>query len=48
MAKKMAQVTRRPQAETDILEIWTYIAEGSIADKWQRRPTHLRAQGRLT
>ena len=32
----MIQVTRRPQAEADILEIWAYIAEGSIveADNW--------------
>ena len=32
----MTQVTRRPQAEADILEIWAYIAEGSTAeaDNW--------------
>ena len=32
----MARVTRRPQAEADILEIWTYIAEDSFveADRW--------------
>ena len=32
----MALVKRRPQAETDILEIWAYIAEGSLveADNW--------------
>lgn len=32
----MARVTRRPQAEADILEIWAYIAEDSIveADRW--------------
>ncbi len=32
----MAGVTRRPQAEADILEIWAYIAEDSIveADRW--------------
>jgi toxin ParE1/3/4 len=35
----MARVTRRPLAETDILEIWDYIAEGSIveADRWVDR-----------
>ena len=32
----MIQVTRRPQAEADILEIWAYISEGSPAeaDNW--------------
>lgn len=32
----MARVTRRPQAETDILEIWGYIAADSVAqaDRW--------------
>jgi len=32
----MARVTRRPQAEADILEIWDYIAEDSLvdADRW--------------
>lgn len=32
----MAHVTRRPQAEADILEIWEYIAEDSVieADRW--------------
>lgn len=32
----MAIVTRRPQAELDILEIWAYIAADSVteADKW--------------
>ena len=32
----MALVTRRPQAEVDILEIWDYIADDSIvqADRW--------------
>lgn len=32
----MARVTRRPQAETDILDIWAYIAADSIAeaDRW--------------
>ena len=35
----MARVTRRPLAEADILEIWDYIAEGSIveADRWVDR-----------
>ena len=35
----MARVTRRPQAEADILEIWTYIAEDSVAqaDRWVDR-----------
>jgi toxin ParE1/3/4 len=35
----MARVTRRPQAEADILEIWDYIAEDSIveADRWVER-----------
>ena len=32
----MARVTRRPQAEADILEIWDYIVDDSIldADRW--------------
>ena len=32
----MAHVSRRPQAEVDILEIWEYIAADSIsaADQW--------------
>jgi toxin ParE1/3/4 len=32
----MSRVTRRPQAEADILEIWGYIAEDSMdeADRW--------------
>ena len=32
----MSLVTRRPHAETDILEIWGYIAEDSVvaADRW--------------
>jgi len=32
----MALVTRRPLAEADILEIWDYIAEDSLAeaDRW--------------
>ena len=32
----MSQVTRRPLAETDILEIWDYIADDSLAaaDRW--------------
>ena|SRR6266568_1095343 len=35
----MAGVTRRPQAEADILEIWDYIAEDSLveADRWVDR-----------
>ncbi|OFZ97314.1 MAG: plasmid stabilization protein [Betaproteobacteria bacterium RIFCSPLOWO2_02_FULL_62_17] len=35
----MPQVTRRPLAETDILEIWDYIAEESVAaaDRWVDR-----------
>ena len=35
----MARVTRRPQAEVDILEIWGYIAEDSFidADRWVDR-----------
>jgi toxin ParE1/3/4 len=33
------QVTRRPLAETDILEIWNYIADDSVAaaDRWVDR-----------
>lgn len=32
----MARVTRRPLAETDILDIWDFIAEDSVdeADRW--------------
>ena len=32
----MSLVTRRPQAEADIMEIWEYIAEDSVveADRW--------------
>jgi len=35
----MARVTRRPQAEIDVLEIWAYIAEDSVAeaDRWVDR-----------
>lgn len=35
----MARVTRRPQAEADVLEIWDYIAEDSVidADRWVHR-----------
>ncbi|MFT3819672.1 MAG: type II toxin-antitoxin system RelE/ParE family toxin [Rubrivivax sp.] len=35
----MARVTRRPQAEIDILEIWEYIAADSVfqADRWVDR-----------
>ena len=35
----MSRVTRRPQAEADILEIWGYIAEDSVveADRWMDR-----------
>lgn len=35
----MARVTRRPLAEADILEIWDYIAEDSLAeaDRWMDR-----------
>ena len=35
----MARVTRRPLAEADILDIWGYIAEESIAeaDRWVDR-----------
>ena len=35
----MARVTRRPQAEIDILEIWEFIAEDSVvqADRWLDR-----------
>ncbi|HEY4080525.1 MAG TPA: type II toxin-antitoxin system RelE/ParE family toxin [Burkholderiaceae bacterium] len=35
----MAHVSRRPQAEADILEIWDYIAEDSFdeADRWLDR-----------
>lgn len=32
----MARVTRRPEADADILEIWLYIADDSVveADRW--------------
>tara|TARA_B100001105_G_C22199850_1_gene360678 strand:+ start:386 stop:535 length:150 start_codon:yes stop_codon:yes gene_type:complete len=32
----MAHVTRRPEAEADILEIWDFIADDSVseADRW--------------
>ena len=32
----MATILRRPQAEADILEIWAFIAEDSVAeaDRW--------------
>ena len=35
----MSRVTRRPQAEADILEIWDYIADDSVvdADRWADR-----------
>ncbi|MGQ3054744.1 MAG: hypothetical protein ACT6S0_23400 [Roseateles sp.] len=35
----MARVNRRPLAEADILTIWDYIAEDSIAeaDRWADR-----------
>ena len=35
----MVRVLRRPQAQTDILEIWDYIAEDSMveADRWVDR-----------
>ena len=35
----MASITRRPQAEADILEIWDFIAEDSLAeaDRWVDR-----------
>ena len=35
----MSRVTRRPQAEADILEIWGFIAEDSVAeaDRWVDR-----------
>ncbi|MFT7723480.1 MAG: type II toxin-antitoxin system RelE/ParE family toxin [Roseateles sp.] len=35
----MARVTRRPQAEADVLEIWAFIAEDSVAeaDRWVDR-----------
>lgn len=42
----MPQVTRRPLAETDILEIWDYIADDSLAaaDRWM---DHLDEQFRV-
>lgn len=35
----MPRITRRPLAETDILEIWDYIADDSLAaaDRWVDR-----------
>jgi toxin ParE1/3/4 len=35
----MAKVTRRPQAQEDILEIWGYIADDSLSetDRWLDR-----------
>ncbi len=35
----MARVSRRPQAEDDVLDIWSYIAEDSVvdADRWVDR-----------
>jgi toxin ParE1/3/4 len=32
----MARVTRRPEAEADILEVWDFIADDSVseADRW--------------
>ena len=35
----MARVTRRPEAETDVIEIWGYIADESAAeaDRWVDR-----------
>ncbi|HNI36784.1 MAG TPA: type II toxin-antitoxin system RelE/ParE family toxin [Pseudomonadales bacterium] len=35
----MARVTLRPQAEIDVLDIWSYIAEDSVteADHWVDR-----------
>lgn len=35
----MARVTRRPAAEADVLEIWDYIADDSMAeaDRWVDR-----------
>ncbi len=35
----MARVTRRPEAEADLIEIWGYIAEDSMAqaDRWVDR-----------
>ena len=35
----MTSITRRPQAEADILEIWDFIAEDSLAeaDRWVDR-----------
>ena len=35
----MARITRRPEAETDVIDIWGYIAEDSIAeaDRWMDR-----------
>jgi len=35
----MPRVTRRPLAETDVLEIWDYIADDSLAaaDRWLDR-----------
>ena len=35
----MARITRRPEAETDVIDIWGFIAEDSIteADRWVDR-----------
>ena len=35
----MARVTRRPEAETDVIDIWGFMAEDSIAeaDRWVDR-----------
>ena len=42
----MPRVTRRPLAQTDILEIWDFIADDSVAaaDRWV---DHLDEQFRL-
>ena len=35
----MARITRRPEAETDVIDLWGFIAEDSIAeaDRWVDR-----------
>lgn len=35
----MARVTRRPEAEIDVIDIWGYIAEDSVSevDRWVDR-----------
>lgn len=35
----MARITRRPEAEADVLQIWEYIADDSMAeaDRWVDR-----------